>query len=30
MHFVLGHRAVVVKPMTEFFDSKFYWKLGYN
>jgi len=30
IHFVRGHLALGVKPMTQFFDSKFYWKLGYN
>jgi len=25
-----GHRALGVKPMTQFFDSKFYWKLDYH
>ena len=29
-HFVRGHRALSVKPMTQFFDSNFYWKLGCN
>jgi len=30
MHFGRGHRALDIKPMTQFIDSKFYWKLVYN
>jgi len=29
-HFGRGHRALGFKAMTQFFDSKFYWKQGYN
>jgi len=30
MHFIWGHQVLGVKPMTQFFDSKFYLKLGYK
>jgi len=29
-HFGWGHQALGIKPMTQFFDSKFYWKLAYK
>jgi len=25
-----GHRALGANSMSQFFDSRFYWKLGYN
>jgi len=25
-----GHRALTTKPMSQFFDAKFYWKLDYS
>jgi len=30
VYIVQGHRALSIKPMDQFFDSKFYWKLGYS
>ena len=29
-HFGRSYRALGIKPMTQFFNSKFYWKLNYN
>jgi len=29
-HFGRGHWAMSANPISQFFDSRFHWRLGYN